>query len=133
MSLVVVLLSLACVAAIGAGTSTQDRSSQRVLAVGESWRMTEPDVTLTFEGVGGDSRCPTGAECVWEGDATVRLRVEAPGAPATSYVLHTNDGFQREFEHGKMRVRLVGLAPHPVAGTRIAPSDYRATVTTGPV
>jgi hypothetical protein len=43
--------------------------------------------TIKLIGVGPDSRCRPGMQCVWEGDAEVRIRVN--GVEAT---LHTHGG-----------------------------------------
>ena len=37
---------------------------------------TSDGLTITFEAVTGDSRCPEGVECVWAGEAHVRLVIE---------------------------------------------------------
>jgi len=45
---------------------------------------------ITFEGVGEDSRCPTGVQCMWAGDAAATFTLETPPAAAVQRTLHTN-------------------------------------------
>ena len=43
------------------------------LKIGESVEVNGADLTLDFDKIVDDSRCPTGAECFWEGQAEVNL------------------------------------------------------------
>jgi hypothetical protein len=43
------------------------------LNVGESVQIEAEALQIGFEDVSGDSRCPKGEQCIWEGDATVRV------------------------------------------------------------
>jgi hypothetical protein len=115
-------------AALGGANIDQKAPVEHVLAIGESIAL--PDaLTLTFEAVVEDSRCPTGTDCVWEGDAAVRVRLDERGKAPATYVLHTSGRFQQAFEHAGVQVRLVKVAPHPAANAPIRPQDYRITVT----
>ena len=109
-------------------TSVQEAAGQIVLAPGESMRIREFDITITFEGVVEDSRCPTGVDCIREGDAAVRIRIDARAVPPATYILHTSEAFDREIVHGEVRVRLVAVTPHPAVGSTRRPEDYRATL-----
>ena len=95
---------------------------------GESQRLADADFTVFFETVLEDSRCPKGANCVWAGDATVRIRIEAPGVPAVTHTLHTNDGFQREVIQGNWRIQLSSLMPEPTTDGPPRSDEYRATL-----
>ena len=53
-----------------------------VLAQGANAVLNGGDVTITFERVVEDSRCPADVMCAWSGMVTVALRVEAAGAAA---------------------------------------------------
>jgi hypothetical protein len=79
--------------------------------------------------VSNESRCPTGVQCVWQGDAEVKLGVSSDtfdiSAPIT---LHT--GVEpRQAEARGYVIRLDSLKPYPNAQTPIAQGDYRAFVT----
>jgi hypothetical protein len=60
---------------------------------------------VAFVGIVNDSRCPKGANCVWEGDATVRFLINGKRTE-----LHT--GVEpREIPVGGLRLRLTNLEP----------------------
>ena len=47
------------------------------LAENTAAKVKKAKTNITFLGVENDSRCPTGANCVWEGQVTARLLVNA--------------------------------------------------------
>src|SRR5262245_29379930 len=100
-----------------------------VLTPGASHRIPDTDLTVVFEAVVEDSRCPVGTNCVWAGDATVRLRVDRARSKSVSVLLHTNEQFPQEAAHDGMRLRLVSLVPQPTADGPPRPESYRATLT----
>lgn len=124
------LLSLASCASTGP-TAVQDTARRIVLAPGESLRLRDFDLTLTFETVVEDSRCPTGADCIREGDAIIRIRINDRATAPAFYRLHTSEAFAREVVHGEVRLRLVALMPHPSAGSIPRPENYRAAFSIG--
>lgn len=120
---------LGCASAPTAPTSpTAERQREVVLAPGGSARLADTDLTLVFDTVVEDSRCPAGVECVWEGDAAVQIHITSPGASLSSYTLHTSDRFPRQIDHGSVRVRLVAVNPQPVVDVVIRPDEYRVTI-----
>jgi hypothetical protein len=98
------------------------------LAMGQSVLVDGSGLRVTFAGVDEDSRCPSGVQCVWEGDAAVSLVAASADVPRASYELHTSLRFAREAAHGRYRIVLLRLDPTPVAGRPVPPGDYRATV-----
>jgi hypothetical protein len=78
------------------------------LALGESVMVEGSGVTLTFEDVPSDSRCPTDVVCVWAGNAQVRVVVA--GAAAGAVELNTSLDPTKAAIDG-IELRLVGLAP----------------------
>jgi hypothetical protein len=106
----------------------QEATTAKALAPGDSVRIPGTDYVITFETVAEDSRCPTGAQCVWEGDAAVRIRIDAPRARASTYTLHTSERFGRRIEHDQVRVELTDLTPYPSTARKTRPQDYRLTL-----
>ena len=96
------------------------------LAPGESARVDA--LTVRFDGVSADSRCPVDVTCVWEGDAVVVIDASAPARDREALELHTAGRFPREAVYGRYRVRLVSLAPQPREGQPVPASQYRATL-----
>jgi hypothetical protein len=83
---------------------------------------------ITFEGVSDDSRCPTGVQCVWAGDAAATFTLQKSPATALQRTLHTNGRFERQTEFDGFVVRLDTVKPYPKEGVTIAPDEYRATI-----
>ena len=118
LAIIVVLVLSACGAA-GAGGAAVPASvplgSDFVLTPGQSTRV---DVlSVKFDRVAGDSRCPPNAECFWEGDATVLVTLRSPSAAGAGAELHTSQRFARSTRFDGYTVELVGLD-----------RDYRATL-----
>ncbi len=122
------MVSVACASSARPVVAQTMSPSEITLAPGESRRVPESEVVITFETVAEDSRCPTGVQCVWEGDAAVRLRVEGGETPAATYTLHTNHRFEGEAAHGTIRIRLVAVTPHPAVDAPVKAEDYRVTL-----
>jgi hypothetical protein len=104
-----------------------------VLGVGQSARIEAEALDVGFDGVTADSRCPKGEQCIWEGDATVRVWLQRASEPKKVYELHTSlrkEGGPSESTAGSAshEVRLLRLDPHPITGRAIAKGDYRATL-----
>lgn len=84
-------------------------------------------LTVRFEAVTQDSRCPVDVVCVWQGDATVVLALTTSADAAASRELHT--GIEpRETRFASYAVGLVSVAPAPRSTVKIAPEDYRVTL-----
>jgi hypothetical protein len=85
------------------------------------------DLRIAFDRVSEDSRCPDGAQCVWEGNARVRLVARNSKGECAEFDLNT--GVQPvEYQFGEYTIRLANLAPHPSVKGELRPSDYRATI-----
>lgn len=79
-------------------------------------------VRIVFRSVESDSRCPVDVQCVWAGDAAIRLDASSGGA-WQPFVLHTNLQ-PRSAEHGGFVVELVGVEPEPRRDRSVDPGDY---------
>ena len=113
-------------APLAAGSSNVQLGQQFELRVGGSATVSGENLTVSFQGVPSDSRCPTGVQCVWAGNAVVQV-VLSQGGKAAGLELNTNlepkTGTYLNYE-----IELVSLAPYPSAkGGAISQSQYRAT------
>jgi len=117
------LLAIGCASA--SGPSEVPLNEPFEMAPGDA---VEADgLTVRFEAVTQDSRCPIDAVCVWQGDATVVLSLTTAADPAASRELHTGVD-PREARFASYSVTLVSVAPAPRSTVKIAPEDYRATL-----
>lgn len=118
-------------AAAGCGASAEPPpvsprlGTEFTLAPGETARLDDDRLTVSFDEVSADGRCPAGAACVWEGDATVVTGVTV-GAQRSRYELHTNHRFATEVTVGRYRIALVALRPSPPATGQVPGGDYQA-------
>jgi hypothetical protein len=87
-------------------------------------------IRVRFMGVESDSRCPSDAVCIWQGDAVANFSVELDcecRAAAISLPLHINMEPRSGTAYGH-RVELKGLQPYPRSESQIKPDAYWAWV-----
>jgi hypothetical protein len=96
------------------------------LAPGEIAMVPDAGVSVRFDGVTGDSRCPGDALCILGGDAVVHVAVLG-GSLVSAYELHL--GSLQSVRHGGLTLSLEELQPYPFSSRPpIAAADYRATL-----
>jgi len=96
------------------------------LASGETALVGGADLRVTFNSVKEDSRCPSGAACIWEGDGVARISVVQDAREGSSIELHTNARFSTNDTYGSYRITLVDLAPYPKVNQTIDAKSYVA-------
>jgi type IV pilus biogenesis protein CpaD/CtpE len=99
-----------------------------VLAPGQSVTVGDEGLVIRFIEVSGDSRCPQGVECFWEGDAAARLTAKLPQGFVDDFTLHTARMFRIYQDYGDYRIRLTAVTPYPVYPDEIPAEDYRVTL-----
>ncbi len=101
------------------------------LAIGQSAEIQGESLTVTFENVSADSRCPVDVTCPWAGDATVVMTARLQQddmVVETVFELHTNSGFETSYRFHDYVISLEELAPEPVSTHPIDPDAYVATL-----
>ena len=83
------------------------------LAPGESAGVADTAISVAFNGVSGDSRCPADALCIQGGDALVRIEVISTSGGRQDYALHTGD--MKPVRHDDLTIALVELSLIPSA------------------
>jgi len=106
------------------GSSPTEPSDGRpiTLAVGQTATIAS-GVTLSFDRVTSDSRCPSDVVCFWEGEVTVALTLSRGGTEAFTLSDHSPTRVV-----GGYSFRLVSIQPYPKAGTAIPQNAYRVTI-----
>ena len=87
----------------------------------------ERGLTITFDRVVADSRCPMDALCIWAGDAVVALSISGGAGGPVTRELHTY--LESEASYPGYSIKLLALAPYPRSDRTIRPSEYVATLT----
>jgi hypothetical protein len=92
------------------------------LRFGERTTLRGTDLTLVFQDVTEDSRCPEGAVCVWAGNATILLGVNQSAVKLCTSVE------PRQVMIGNFTVRLNSLSPYPMVDRRVEMKEYVAAL-----
>ena len=98
-----------------------------VLGIGRSVVIPEEGLSIGFESVLEDSRCPLGAVCIWEGNARIVVRIGKWGDRDTTAQLSTFLA-PREAVYLNYMVRLLALEPVPVEGVPTDTARYKVTL-----
>ncbi len=106
----------------GYGVTTVELGEQFTLSPGESSKIVKEDLTITFEKVTGDSRCPNNAVCVWAGEAVISITFEKDNVtyPLELKEPGTADKAVEVFMDYTLNFH---LEPYPEAGVEVSP-DY---------
>ena len=99
---------------------------EMTLGPGQTAAIESTNLSLRFDGVTGDSRCPADALCILGGSATVKLTVT--GRSGASREIRFETGLLKPVAHDSITLELVQLAPYPFSATPIRHEDYRATI-----
>jgi hypothetical protein len=119
------------------GGGSQHPSASTIVHLGEEFRMKigqrvtikGQKLSIRFSTVRDESRCPTGVQCVWEGNAAVVVEVSTKKKEVVQATLNTNLSVKpNHLEHKGFNIKLVSLNPHPKAEQRIDPKDYEAVL-----
>jgi hypothetical protein len=86
-------------------------------------------LSVQFSSVQNESRCPTGVQCVWEGNAAISIQVSKKRKKSVQAILNTNTTIQpNEVAYKKYRIKLLVLNPYPRIDEKIEPRDYEAVM-----
>lgn len=101
-----------------------DAEQQVQIPLGETLLLDEEGFAITFGRVLEDSRCPTGVQCITEGNALVALVLHERGEATRTVRLNTHDQ-PRTVSHEGYVVTVVNVLPWPTAaGGEIDRLDY---------
>jgi hypothetical protein len=97
------------------------------LKVGDSAVLADQGLIIKFKSVNYYSRCPTGAICVWEGNAKVVLELKNSEGDTLTAKLNTSLE-PRAVEFANITIELKNLSPYPKVDEIINPKDYVASL-----
>jgi hypothetical protein len=84
-------------------------------------------LAVAFESVLQDGRCPEGVDCVWAGNAKVKVKLskqkQTPGAIELNTGVSPKSSSYLDYE-----IKLVALNPRPKADKVVDPKEYKATL-----
>ena len=94
------------------------------LAYAQTIQIQGKTITIKFQNIAEDSRCPTGVICVWEGNAKIILTVAQHDTSVNTTLQPKELTFTGE---GGIQytVRLISVSPYPNINERIKLEEYR--------
>jgi hypothetical protein len=128
--LAVFACAVVATACLKTSTPTQPTASLGTpfdLKVGQT-AVLEGGLTIRFDAVPADSRCPMDAICVWAGEARVAMTLSARSAPRVQREWKTSPA-NDQVSYEDYSIKLTGLQPYPQGGRTISQGDYVATLT----
>lgn len=99
------------------------------LTPGDSAMLTGENLTITFEEIIEDSRCPKNVTCIWEGRVSAMLTVEKNGNRGQTVLTApglTSGPFALKYEEYTLTFQ---VNPYPEAGKTINKGDYKLVLT----
>lgn len=98
------------------------------LRYGERATISTERLSLTFQKVLEESRCPVGVTCIWEGNARIVVMTERPPAGLSALELNTSSRYPVEAAYEGYTVRLRGVRPAPEHGRVLDAAGYSAQI-----
>jgi hypothetical protein len=111
--LIIVLLLAGC-ASVPSARAPVKPGEEFTLALGESVGIETKNIVVRFDAVLEDSRCPTNARCIWEGNARIALQVS--DSAHGRYELNTSTRFDTREKITDFVIELRRLEPDRIAG-----------------
>lgn len=120
-TLFILILTLVC------GTYLQ--AQQRItVGINQQKTVIKNKLTIRFAALVEDSRCPTDTNCIWAGNAKIKITVGKTKSDVKTFELNTN-GEAQSVNFAGYEIKLVGLSPQPATNIRINRNGYTATLT----
>ncbi|CAN5452975.1 hypothetical protein BH10ACI1_BH10ACI1_16050 [soil metagenome] len=122
-----IFAALIMMLAFGFGFSADAQNTERVqLRVGKQKTVTTDKIKIKFVSLIEDSRCPEGTQCVWAGNAKIKIKVTNKAGKSEFFEINTNAGV-RGATFGGYAINLEELTPSPKVNVRINRYQYTAT------
>jgi hypothetical protein len=124
----VILMLLASTTIVFAGKAS---SEELKVKIGTSKTAKTGKISIKFVEVIEDSRCPEDANCIWAGNAKIKVTVSRNGRDRQTFELNTslpNDNSGDHFiSYNGLKITLIGLTPFPSASKAIDTKAYEST------
>ena len=121
------IASLMLVLALGVLPAAAQRTEETGrVQINREKRFAKSKLRVRFVELVEDSRCPTDTNCVWAGNARIKIRVTKNGSSEV-IILDSNGPKQYATTADGHSIKFVGLTPHPRSNIRINRNGYVAT------
>lgn len=120
-------LTLILTLVFGSFVAAQTTNSQQIaVRVNTEKKFSKSKLKIKFLSV-EDSRCPQGTECVWAGNAKVKIQVTGKKGKSQTFELNTN-GEPKAVKFDGYEIKLGEVTPYPATNIRIDPKGYTAQI-----
>jgi hypothetical protein len=111
----------------GSLTITAAQGSSAALSLNKPRSIKGAGLSVTFLQLVEDSRCPADVNCIWAGNARIKLRIAKPGQRSQIIELDSNGpaASAKAFGH---EIRLARLTPERRTGREIRMKDLKALI-----
>lgn len=100
---------------------------QQKIQVNKQKKFSRSGLTVRFIEMVEDSRCPKGTQCVWAGNAKIKVEVKRNGEQKEIIELNTGTN-EKSARYDGLLIELVSLTPEPANNIRINRNGYVATI-----
>ena len=109
-------------------TANAQKDSAIKVKVGKQKKFSRSKISVKFVSLVEDSRCPEGTNCVWAGNAKIKVFVSRGNGEGETFEMNTNLG-AKGATFGEYAIYLTDLTPTPKANVRLNRNAYTATFT----
>lgn len=128
MKTALIYIGIALIITAGDGISAQAKPQTGAgLAIGKTRKFERGRITVKFLEIAEDSRCPKDVNCIWAGNAKIKVRVGGRERKSEIIELNTNTG-PRFIEFAGRIIKLDSLLPYPKSDAKTPPTAYRAVI-----
>jgi len=125
--LLILIITVGCQSSEGSIQASLDKEFS--LAPGQIAELKGEGITLQFEGIQEDSRCPKGATCFWEGRVRSILLISENGLSSRIVLIEPGPTDQPGINTYKQYEFTSHVQPYPELGKKISSEDYRLFLT----
>ncbi|HEY0429870.1 MAG TPA: hypothetical protein VGC76_18955 [Pyrinomonadaceae bacterium] len=122
-----IFLALILTFAFGSFQFAEAQANEQVkVRVNQQKTASSSKLKIKFVSLVEDSRCPEGTQCVWAGNAKIKVQITTRRGETKMVELNTNKGAKGE-SIGGYSVMLESVTPAPKENIRIDRNGYTAT------
>lgn len=122
------LLGIGILALVLAGCQTHYDNTNFSINYQDTLKLSN-DLSIKFSNVTEDSRCPQGAQCIWEGKISIVFDIIEKGEKTGEFTLSSNpDDSMKTQGINNYSISLVSVNPYPEIDKPFAKEDYIATI-----
>lgn len=122
--------SIACLPTKAEKEAIQNRipiflDKEFTLKVGQTGFFELQKISITFNNVISDSRCPSDVVCIWAGDVQIDVSIKIQELEPINIIM-TDNKDRNHYEFFGLDLILLKVEPYPISNKRTPPSNYTA-------